>query len=491
MASSSPARVNNLPAARYIAIRSLSNGNYLTLHADQGQLTFTASEKMRLATHEVVYNEGLPDDVVLIRCANGRFWRLRDSDSEIRADWESIPGASDTACHFTTVVVREGVIAFRSVRNGRYAKRYTVSSLTSGYSAVTSSLDIHCEVEVSAADDTALTLPRYLMFKGDNRHFMAVHWERSYHWQKFHKSTADLSCVYEALPLLDGSVSLRSIEVDRFCRRSPEWIWADSTSPDSDVNCRFEPLKLSSTMLALKSMANNHFLKRYTEFWVDCLCSVGTSLNDSTTHLTLSEAVMNRTLSNIRYLLDLAETSDIELVLVGQGTMRNDTPAPADLEVAVTLSQTVTESKNWSNSSTFSLGVTTTFTVGVPAVASVEGSITTSSSSTVTTELGKSIESSVQFQTVFRVPQVPPGVQARVSVQCQKAKCRVPFTYTMRHTRIDGIDLPAENRIDGIYEGANAFDILGIASYDDNHGVRTQITLPVHVTHAPLLQTLK
>ncbi len=171
----------NLPDARYIAIYSRSNFKYLTLLKD-GQLTFTASQKARLATHEVVYRTGLPDGVVLLRCANGRFWRLNESDSSIRADLESIPDVADTACHFTTVMVREGVIAFRCVRNGKYAKRYT-DTLADSYSAIISSLDVHCEVEVSAASDTALTLPRHLMLKGNNDKFMATYWERDYYWQ--------------------------------------------------------------------------------------------------------------------------------------------------------------------------------------------------------------------------------------------------------------------------------------------------------------------
>jgi hypothetical protein len=37
----------------------------------------------------------------------------------------------------------------------------------------------------------------------------------------------------------------------------------------------------------------------------------------------------------------------------------------------------------------------------------------------------------------------------------------------MKDTRIDGVDLPYEDRIDGIYEGANVFDIMAIASYDE------------------------
>ncbi|CAM6053251.1 unnamed protein product, partial [Sphagnum tenellum] len=256
---------------------------------------------------------------------------------------------------------------------------------------------------------------------------MATYWERYCYWQKFHKSSSDLSCIYEVAPLLDRSLSLRSIHADRFVSRSPNWIWADSTSPISKVDCHYEPVKLSNTMLALKSTANNQYLKRYTDYWEDCLCAVGTTstVHDPTTHLIMSDAVSNRTLSNIRYVVDLAETSDIELLLVGEGALQNNTPNPADLQVAVTLKQSVTEHKSWSNSVTLlSLGVMTKFQAGVPFVGSVSGEIT-----------------------------------ARVKVQCQKAKCRVPFTYTMKDTRIDGVDLASEDRIDGIYDGANAFGV--------------------------------
>jgi hypothetical protein len=350
MATSS---ISNLPTTRYIAICNRSNSKYLTFLQD-GLLTFIASEKVRLAVHEVVYKTGLPNDVVLLRCANGRFWRLSESDSSIRADRESIPNVSDTACHFITVVVREGVIAFRSVRNGQYAKRYTGGGYTDCYSAMISGLDQYCEVQVSAANDNALTLPRYLTFKGDNDKFMANYSESGHYWQKFHKSIANLSCIYKVAPLLDGSVSLRSIEVNRFFRLSPNWIWADSTSPTSNVECHFEPVKLSNTMLALKSMANNQFVKRYSDYWKDCLCAVGTSVNDVYTHLTMMEAVKKRTLSNIRYLLNFVEISDIELIMVSQGALQNNTLNPADLQVTVTLTQSITESQSWSNSVTVS-----------------------------------------------------------------------------------------------------------------------------------------
>ena len=51
-----------------------------------------------------------------------------------------------------------------------------------------------------------------------------------------------------------------------------------------------------------------------------------------------------------------------------------------------------------------------------------------------------------------------------MEVQCTTAKCRVPFTYTSKDTRIDGIDMPTVDNIDGIFEGVNAFNIRGVVT---------------------------
>jgi hypothetical protein len=44
----------------------------------------------------------------------------------------------------------------------------------------------------------------------------------------------------------------------------------------------------------------------------------------------------------------------------------------------------------------------------------------------------------------------------------------------VKDTQIDGVDFPSEDRIDGIYEGANAVDIRAIASYDGTRQVYPQ-----------------
>ena len=51
-----------------------------------------------------------------------------------------------------------------------------------------------------------------------------------------------------------------------------------------------------------------------------------------------------------------------------------------------------------------------------------------------------------------------------MEVQCTTAKCHVPFTYTSKDTRIDGVDMPPTENIDGLFEGVNAFNIRGIVT---------------------------
>jgi hypothetical protein len=55
-------------------------------------------------------------------------------------------------------------------------------------------------------------------------------------------------------------------------------------------------------------------------------------------------------------------------------------------------------------------------------------------------------------------------------VECTIAKCRLPFTYTSRDTRIDGIDMASVSAVDGIFEGVNAFDIRGISTTVNQSG---------------------
>ena len=247
---------------------------------------------------------------------------------------------------------------------------------------------------------------------------MGDHNERDIDWLKFNKDSPQLSACHEVIPLLNGSVVVRNINIQKFWRRSPDWIWADVDKLSDALknkDCQFDILKLSSTMLAFRSLANNRILKRYTEYWENMLCANGTSINDRTTRLIVKEAVLSRNLFNIKYLLNLAEVSDITPVLVGSGSMFNDTDLTTDLQVQVTLTTSVSNTYTWSTSNTFSTSITASFTVGIPEVLSVGASVSVSSERTFSTEMGTTISDSLTFQTTYTVKDVPPRTEVIIN----------------------------------------------------------------------------
>ena len=243
---------------------------------------------------------------------------------------------------------------------------------------------------------------------------MGDHYERETNWLKFDKDTPRLAVTHEVIPLLDGNVVVLNINVQKFWRRSPNWIWADVdklSNALNNIDCHFDILKLSSTLLAFRSLANNLILKRYTDYWDNMLCAIGSSINDKTTRLIVKEAAVSRKLFNIKYLLNLAEVSDITPVLVGSGSLFNDTDLTTDLQVQVTLTQSVSNSQTWSTSSTFSTSFTVGLTAGIPEVVAANASITISTERTISTEMGTTISNSLTFQTTYTVKDVPPRTE--------------------------------------------------------------------------------
>ena len=158
-------------------------------------------------------------------------------------------------------------------------------------------------------------------------------------------------------------------------------------------------------------------LKRYTDYWSDMMCAIGTTINDPSARLRVKEAVLSRNFFNIKYLLDLAEVSEVKPVLVGSGSMLNNTNLTTSLEVTVTLTQEVSNSRTWSTSTTFTTSLTVGFSVGIPEVSSVNGSITVGTERSFSTEMGTTTTTALSFQTTFIVNDVPPRVEVMIESQ--------------------------------------------------------------------------
>ncbi|EFJ24370.1 hypothetical protein SELMODRAFT_415000 [Selaginella moellendorffii] len=136
----------------------------------------------------------------------------------------------------------------------------------------------------------------------------------------------------------------------------------------------FEPVKIGKNVLALRSIENRRFVNRHTDYWKDSLNTAVANLNrEQSARFTVSKPVGARNLTNIKYLLELAEMS---------------------------------EAKNGRD-----LGSV----VSGPMVSSILPSIRTTK-----TDNGKKVVKAVQVQTSYTAKDVPgSGTKVKVEVRCQ------------------------------------------------------------------------
>ncbi|EFJ13368.1 hypothetical protein SELMODRAFT_424554 [Selaginella moellendorffii] len=203
---------------------------------------------------------------------------------------------------------------------------------------------------------------------------------------------------------------------------------------------------------------NGLFCKRLTDYWESCLNAGTGSPNDSEARLIVSDVTEKRSIFNVKYLMNLATTSDQKLQRVGRGSATNNSSNMMDMNVVVTLENKVSKSSTWSNSFTFSQKVTTTFKCGVPFIGDAEIGVEIGTEQTFGHEWGETTEETVQFQTGYLVKDIGPGQMASVTVTCSTAKIRIPFTYKCKDTALGGYDRGTVDYIDGVYEGVAAYD---------------------------------
>ncbi|XP_024529805.1 uncharacterized protein LOC9658919 [Selaginella moellendorffii] len=449
------------------------NGRYLALKSD-GLLTFDADQRSFLTCHEVIYNFDDSEGTFSVRAPNGRFWR-RNPTNWIRADGNTQPPpVTDQRTRFKLVRFESGRLGFLSALDDRYLKRYDAA--VRGYNAVQSQPDPFSQVEVSDGSEHAIHLPRFITFKGDNGQFLLVRLLRNDRnwWLQFSGAENDVSkdeAINNVVQMVDGSLAFYNIHRQAYWRNSalgPNdrgdcWVWADGPA-EGDERCHFWPIRLSTQMLALRSKYNDRLCKRLTNFWTNCLSATANGTNDVTTRLTISEATLSRSIFNVRYLLELATTTDQRLLMVGQGSVVNNRNEPADMTVTVTLLQNVSTQRTFSNSYTITQKISTTFTAGIPKIAANQTTIEIGAEQTFSKEWGETEEEGVQFQTEYLVRNVQPHMTARATVFASTGRMRVPFTYTSRERGANGIDRPSENHVDGVFDGVSAYNIHAILS---------------------------
>ncbi|KAI5069611.1 hypothetical protein GOP47_0015912 [Adiantum capillus-veneris] len=343
-----------------------------------------------------------------------------------------------------------------------------------GYAAFAATPDLWTPVEVADAWETALTIPRHILIRGDNGLYLHTANIRNIEWLKFHGSDhGNLYGISEVTPLIDGSLLLLNPQVQRFWRNSTNWIWADAIRNTAliDTRCHFEPVRLGASLLALRSKFNNRFCKRLSDYWTDSLNAASDTTSDVTTHLRVSEATKSKHVFDVQYLLGLASTTDQNPIAVAFGSVVNNSSFQTDVTVTVTQTTDVSTSYTFSNSFSFSQSISTEFRAGIPFLAEGKVEVEIGFEQSFSNEWNTTSTRRLEFATSYLVKDVPPGAEASVRVICSTARMRIPFTYRSRDTAPNDTDRPSQLFIDGIFEGVDAYKTEAIIS----NGSRTTV----------------
>ncbi|KAK8571608.1 hypothetical protein V6N13_047274 [Hibiscus sabdariffa] len=301
-----------------------------------------------------------------------------------------------------------------------------------------------------------LILPRYVAFKGHNGKYLCLRYQDP-NWPYMQFATDDIgdsTVPCEIFVTTDGIVRIKPTCADKFWRRSPNWIWADSDDTTSNnKDTLFRAVKVDSKTIGLINLGNNYFCKSLTtEGKTDCLNADVPSVTKEA-QLTVEEPVLTREIYGIKYKLDYSRVYDESVLIVARNSASNFTQESSTLDVK--LSYTDTKSSTWKTTFSLKLGMKATMDFSLPLI--FEGKIEVSGEVQSGVEWGETKTSTTVVEVVHKVV-VPAMTKVTVNLVATKGTCDVPFTYIQRDTLYDGSIVTSEIE-GGTYTGSNYYNI--------------------------------
>ncbi|KAL6607791.1 hypothetical protein ACP70R_040854 [Stipagrostis hirtigluma subsp. patula] len=301
--------------------------------------------------------------------------------------------------------------------------------------------------------DAQMVLPTHVCFKGDNGMYLGAYVIEDHNYLQFSSDDFASPRVRNTIHTnSDGTIRIKNDHFSRFWRRSPNWIWADSSDTSSkNRDTVFRVLVLGDGKCALKNLGNNNFCKRLsTERKTNCLnAAVATVTKEA--QLEVHEPVLSRRIYNVVYRLKDAKIHGVKPRTMYSKTVANSTSRPHQSKLTIAYKET-TESK-WDSSVSWKLAVKTSITAGVPEITSGTVEIENEFSGSYT--WGKT-HSHTEEHSNEETIEVPAHTQVTVRVLATQGSCDVPFSYYQEDVLTSGEKVVAKLD-DGIYHGVNSY----------------------------------
>nr|AML47770.1 putative agglutinin [Triticum aestivum]AOZ21512.1 putative agglutinin protein [Triticum aestivum] len=299
-----------------------------------------------------------------------------------------------------------------------------------------------------------MQLPSYLAFKGDNGRFLGAKIVEGYRYLEYSKDDiGDLSVLHTIFTNKDGVVRIKSNYFDMFWRRSPNWIWADST--DTTHNNRDTLFKVTTgpDFIALRNLGNNNFCKRLTtEGKYDCLNAAVGSIT-AEVKMRCIEPIVSRDIYDVDFRLGEAKIYTNGIEGLDSQIVENMTTTTNKTKMIFTYTNTV--QSTWSSTVSLKIGVKTKFKSGIPFVVDGEVEVSTEFSGSYTWGGAKSDTKVVSKQIDV---EVPPMKKVTVKAIGSNGLCDIPFSYKQRDILTNG-DEVIQEFTDGMYFGVKTSSI--------------------------------
>ncbi|XP_022723817.1 uncharacterized protein LOC111280668 [Durio zibethinus] len=315
-----------------------------------------------------------------------------------------------------------------------------------------------CDIFTIIDWESLLILPKYVAFKGNNGQYLCLRRIEKHPYLKFATDDiGDSTVPCEIFATHDGNIRIKPTCSEKFWRRSPNWIWADSNDDATTVNIPVDtllrPVKVDNRTIALTNLANNNFCKSLTtEGKTNCLnAAVPSVARDA--RLTVEEPVMTRQIHNVKYKLDYSRVYDERIIVAAKNGASNYSQQSSTLDVK--LSYTDTKTSTWKTNFSLKLGAKATFDVNLPLIS--EGKIELSGEVQSGIEWGETKTITTVVEVVHKVV-VPPMTKATVDLIATNGKCDVPFSFTQRDSLYNGTTVTTQVQ-GGTYTGSNYYNI--------------------------------
>ncbi|KAJ0980934.1 hypothetical protein J5N97_009189 [Dioscorea zingiberensis] len=252
----------------------------------------------------------------------------------------------------------------------------------------------------------------------------------------------DETATFEIFTTQDGTLRIKSSYNNKFWRRSPNWIWADSsdeTSNNNNNDTLFRPVKVDDQTIALINLGNNHFCKRLTiDGNTDCLNAYVSSITVKA-KIKVKEPILSRIIDNVKYDLENSRVYDETVLVLAKNYVANNTQQAPNLDMK--LSYTDTRTSTWKTMFSLKLGMKSTMDFSLPLIS--KGKIELSGEVQSGVEWGETVEVTTILEAVNKIV-MPLMTKVTVYLIATKGKCDVPFTFTQRDTLYNGTTVTTE-----------------------------------------------